>query len=324
MLPEARVNKEPIIEFPEIFLTEPCSGSHWMPYASQRIPQQISCLLGGSFTIEDPPGSTSLGSFSRPLTPMHFSGFSGQIPHQVTLGAQGESSSPTLSQSRLQACPGRGGARGIQRTLTPTPASSLLSILLLRQVPGTHPSTCSNLGALHWGVGGVEKRRKTSPIPHPGVEEPEGQHSKGTRRRSGSLQRGGRDSCPWETETLRDQQETRQRPGKGDPEMGEGAERPEKREQKAGKSTETQGKNTETQEKEHRDQAKSTESREKEHRDPARESRETPEGVADSRETPGLLGGWSGLKVGGRDTGRQRSRGFEGRRETETRREKEK
>lgn len=220
--------------------------------------------------------------------------------------------------------PGGGGARGIQRTLTPTPASSLLSILLLRQVPGTHPSTCSNLGALHWGVGGVEKRRKTSPIPHPGVEEPEGQHSKGTRRRSGSLQRGGRDSCPWETETLRDQQETRQRPGKGDPEMGEGAERPEKREQKAGKSTETQGKNTETQEKEHRDPAKSTESREKEHRDPARESRETPEGVADSRETPGLLGGWSGLKVGGRDTGRQRSRGFEGRRETETRREKEK
>lgn len=112
MLPEARVNKEPIIEFPEIFLTEPCSGSHWMPYASQRIPQQISCLLGGSFTIEDPPGSTSLGSFSRPLTPMHFSGFSGQIPHQVTLGAQGESSSPTLSQSRLQACPGRGGGQG--------------------------------------------------------------------------------------------------------------------------------------------------------------------------------------------------------------------
>ena len=87
LLPEARVNKEPNTEFPEIFLTEPCSGSHWMPYASQRIPQQISCLLGGSFTTEDPPGSTSPGSFSRPLTPMHFSGFSAQIPHQVTLGA---------------------------------------------------------------------------------------------------------------------------------------------------------------------------------------------------------------------------------------------
>lgn len=55
MLPEARVNKESSIEFPEIFLTKPCSGSHWMPDASQRIPQQTSCLLGGFFTIEDPP-----------------------------------------------------------------------------------------------------------------------------------------------------------------------------------------------------------------------------------------------------------------------------
>ena len=92
--------------------------------------------------------------------------------------------------------------------------------------------------------------------------------------------------------------------------MGEGAERPGKGEQKARKSTE-------------RPKRRSTESREKEHREPAREQGD-PEGVADSRETPGLLGGWSGLKVGGRDTGRQRYRGFEGRRETETRREKEK
>ena len=119
----------------------------------------------------------------------------------------------------------------------------------------------------------------------------------------------------------RDPTETREgrpRDGGGSRETRE--ERAESREE----HRETQGKNTETQEKEHRYPAKSTESREKEHRDPARESRETPEGVADSRETPGLLGGWSGLKVGGRDTGRQRYRGFEGRRETETQREKEK
>ena len=83
------------------------------------------------------------------------------------------------------------------------------------------------------------------------------------------------------------------------------------------KSTERpKRRNTETRQGAQRAGRKSTESQ--------RESRGDPEGVADSRETPGLLGGWSGLKVGGRDTGRQRYRGFEGRRETETRREKEK
>lgn len=316
MLPEARVNKEPNTEFPEIFLTEPCSGSHWMPYASQRIPQQISCLFGGSFTTEDPPGSTSPGSFSRPLTPMHSSGFSAQIPHQVTLGAQGESSSPTLPQSRLPGLPPpppSGAPRGIQRTLPPTPASSLLSISQLRQVPGTHPSTSSNLGALHWGVGGVEKRRKTSPSP-----------TLGWKNQRGSIPEergGGLGLCKGAAEIpvrgRQRHQETRQRPGKGDPEMGEGAERPGRREQKAGKSTERpKRRNTETRQGAQRAGRKSTESQ--------RESRGDPEGVADSRETPGLLGGWSGLKVGGRDTGRQRYRGFEGRRETETRREKEK
>ena len=275
---------------------------------------------GDSSPLRIPPGSTSPGSFSRPPTPMHFSG---QIPHQVTLGAQRESSSPTLPQSRL---PGLlpGAPRGIQRTLPSTPASSLLSISQLRRVPGTHPPTCSNSGALHWGVGGVEKRRKTSPSPTPGWTNQRGSIPEGRG--------GGLGLCKAAAEIpvrgRQRQQETGKRldkrPGKQDPEMGEGAQRDLGREsRKPGRAERDPGK-------ERRDPREGTqrpgraESRGKEHRDPAREDRETPGGVADGRETPGLLGGWNGLKVGGRDTGRQRYRGSEGRRETETRREKEK
>ena len=76
-----------------------------------------------------------------------------------------------------------------------------------------------------------------------------------------SQQRGGRDSSQWETETSRDQQETRQRPGKRDPVMGEGAQRDLGREKRhPGRAQRDPGK-------EHRDPAKSTESREKEQRE---------------------------------------------------------
>lgn len=139
-----------------------------MPYASQRIPQQISCLLGGSFTIEDPPGSTSLGSFSRPLTPMHFSGFSGQIPHQVTLGAQGESSSPTLSQSRLQACPGGGGGEGPGESRGPyhplLPAASFPFYCSDRYPAPTHQPV-PTWGPCTGGWGVLKRGEKLAPSP---------------------------------------------------------------------------------------------------------------------------------------------------------------
>lgn len=99
---------------------------------------------------------------------------------------------------------------------------------------------------------------------------------------------GDRDSKRPARDSTRDPGSEIQRWGREHRETWE--ERAESREE----HRETQGKSAETQEKAHRDPAKSTESRGKEHRDPARENRETPGGVADSRETPGLLGGGVG------------------------------
>ena len=128
---------------------------------------------------------------------------------------------------------------------------------------------------------------------------------------------GDRDSKRPARDSTRDPGSETQRWGREHRETWE--ERAESREE----HRETQGKNAETQEKEHRDPAKSREPGKRTHR-PSEKGQGDPGGVADGRETPGLLGGCSGLKVGGRDTGRQRYKGSEGRRETETRREKEK
>lgn len=130
-----------------------------------------------------------------------------------------------------------------------------------------------------------------------------------------SQQRGGRDSSQWETETPRDQRETRQKPGKGDPGMGEGAQRDLGREKRhPGRAQRDPGR-------EHRDLAKSTESREKEHRDPGSENRETPRESQPAerlRDYWGGGGGGVGIRLGGRDTGRQRYRDVEGHREAPT------
>lgn len=84
MLPEARVNKAPIIEFSKISSQNPLldpirslmspkgSLSRALPFPGDLPPLRIP--------QKDPPES-----FSRPTTPVHFPGFSGQIPHQVTL-----------------------------------------------------------------------------------------------------------------------------------------------------------------------------------------------------------------------------------------------
>lgn len=98
--------------------------------------------------------------------------------------------------------------------------------------------------------------------------------------------------------------------------MGEGAQRDLGREKRhPGRAQRDPGR-------EHRDLAKSTESREKEHRDPGRENRETPrESQPAERLRDYWGGGWGvvvGIRLGGRDTERQRYRDVEGHRDTPT------
>lgn len=84
MLPEARVNKAPSIEFSEISSQDPPLD----PIRSRCLPKDPLAEplpFPGDPSPPRIPQKDSPGSFSRPSTPMHFPGFSGQIPHQVTL-----------------------------------------------------------------------------------------------------------------------------------------------------------------------------------------------------------------------------------------------
>lgn len=143
MLPEARVNKAPSTEFSEISSQNPPLD----PFRSLTPPKgslkQIPSLPRGSLSTE--------GSFSRPPTPMHFPGFSGQIPHQVTLGP-----CPCLFRNQSGAFITNTQQSGLPGSAWPPPGESRDSppSQFTAQVPGSHRPTCSTLGAPCTAQGG--------------------------------------------------------------------------------------------------------------------------------------------------------------------------
>lgn len=148
--------------------------------------------------------------------PRALPGFSSQIPHRVTLGPcpcllrsqsgalitntrqSGRRSSASLSPGESRGSPHTGG-------LPPTPGSHRGRAPTPQPVPPTQGPCAGVLGDCWNG----EKGR---PFPHPGMEEPEGQHST-------EMGRGPSRGMRRRQET----REARQRPRKGGSEVGVGA-----------------------------------------------------------------------------------------------------
>lgn len=179
-------------------------------------PQQISCLLGWiPSPLRSPWKLASLDLFpglSHPNALLWIL----CSRSQVTLGAQGGVFITNTSAVRLPGLPPtpRPGPQRVRGPCPTLPAASFPFHSSDRYPAPTHQQF--QLGALHWGWG-VLKRGKTS-LPTLGWKNQRGSIPE-ERGGSGSLQRGSRDSSPWETETP----ETRQEPGRRPQRWGRGS-----------------------------------------------------------------------------------------------------